>query len=81
MISGPISDTWGARLALYESNMDEGWIQNVAGDSTYTTLDAANGFVATEHFNPAPTQKYYPATEESFGGLNFKCLFNDRKNL
>ena len=55
VISGPISDTWGARLALYESNMDEGWMQNVAGDSTYTTLDAANG-LCNSAFNPAPTQ-------------------------
>ena len=81
VISGPISDTWGARLALYESNMDEGWMQNVAGDSTYTTLDAANGFVATQHFNPAPTQKYYPATEESFARLTLKGELTERTTL
>ena len=81
MISGPISDTWGARLALYESNMDEGWIQNVAGDSTYTTLDAANGFAATVHNNPAPTQKFYPATEESFARLTLKGELTERTTL
>ncbi|MDA9623437.1 TonB-dependent receptor [Rhodobiaceae bacterium] len=81
MISGPISDKWGARLALYESNMDEGWIQNVAGDSTYTTLDAANGFAATVHQNPAPTQKYYPATEESFARLTLKGELTERTTL
>ena len=81
MISGPISDTWGARLALYESNMDEGWIQNVAGDSTYTTLDAANGFAATVHNNPAPTQKIYPATEESFARLTLKGDLSERTTL
>ena len=81
MISGPISDTWGARLALYESNMDEGWIQNVAGDSTYTTLDAANGFAATVHNNPAPTQKIYPATEESFARLTLKGDLTERTTL
>ena len=81
MISGPISDKWGARLALYESNMDEGWIQNVAGDSTYTTLDAANGFAATVHQNPAPTQKFYPATEESFARLTLKGALTERTTL
>ena len=81
MISGPISDKWGARLALYESNMDEGWIQNVAGDSTYTTLDAANGFAATVHQNPAPTQKFYPATEESFARFTLKGELTERTTL
>ena len=81
VISGPISDTWGARLALYESNMDEGWMQNVAGDSTYTTLDAANGFAATVHDNPAPTQKFYPATEESFARLTLKGELTERTTL
>ena len=81
VISGPISDKWGARLALYESNMDEGWIQNVAGDSTYTTNDAANGFASTVHQNPAPTQKYYPATEESFARLTLKGELTERTTL
>ena len=81
VISGPISDTWGARLALYESNMDEGWMRNVAGDSTYTTLDAANGFAATVHNNPAPTQKIYPATEESFARLTLKGDLTERTTL
>ena len=81
VVSGPISENWGARLALYDSTMDEGWIQNIAGDTTYTTLDFSNGFAATSHENPAPTQKFYPADEKTYGRLTLKGDIGDRTTL
>ena len=38
VISGPISDNWGERLAVYESEMDKGWFKNTATDTIYTCL-------------------------------------------
>jgi Outer membrane receptor proteins, mostly Fe transport len=38
VFSTPISDNWGVRLALKSSKMDEGWIINDAGETSYNTL-------------------------------------------
>ena len=81
VISGPISDNWGARLALYESEMDKGWFKNTATATTYTTVDAANGFAPTAHENPEPTTKYFPASEESYQRLTLKGDLGERSTL
>ena len=81
VISGPISDNWGARLALYESEMDKGWFKNTATATTYTTVDAANGFAPTAHENPEPTTKYFPASEESYQRLTLKGDLGERSSL
>jgi len=44
IVSGPISDTVGIRLALRDSQMDGGWYANNSQDRTYTYLDVATGF-------------------------------------
>ena len=81
VISGPISENWGARLAVYESEMDKGWFKNTASDTIYTTVDAANGFAPTGHENPEPTTKYFPASEESYQRLTIKGDLGDRSTL
>ena len=81
VISGPISENWGARLAVYESEMDKGWFKNTATDTVYTTVDAANGFAPTAHENPEPTTKYFPASEESYQRLTIKGELGDRSTL
>ena len=81
VISGPISDNWGARLAVYESEMDKGWFKNTATDTIYNTVDAANGFAPTAHENPEPTTKYFPASEESYQRLTIKGDLGDRSTL
>ena len=81
VISGPISDNWGARLALYESEMDKGWFKNTATATTYTTVDAANGFAPTAHENPEPTTKFFPASEESYQRLTLKGDLGERSSL
>ena len=81
VISGPISENWGARLAVYESEMDKGWFKNTASDTIYTTVDAANGFAPTGHENPEPTTKYFPASEESYQRLTIKGDLGDRSTI
>ncbi|MEC9458586.1 MAG: TonB-dependent receptor [Pseudomonadota bacterium] len=81
VVSGPISDNWGARLAIYESEMDKGWFKNTATATTYTTVDAANGFAPTAHENPEPTTKYFPASEDSYQRLTLKGELGERTTL
>jgi iron complex outermembrane receptor protein len=80
-VSGPISDNWGARLALYSEKMDKGWFQNTATATTYTTVDAAKGFAPTNHANPEPTTKFFPATESTYGRLTLKGDLGERTTL
>lgn len=44
IVSGPLSDTVGIRIALRESEMQGGWYKNNSSDNTYTYLDVATGF-------------------------------------
>jgi iron complex outermembrane receptor protein len=55
VVSGPVTDTIGLRLAVRDSNMSDGYMQNVAPATTMTTSNLANG-VATPHAAPKPTQ-------------------------
>jgi len=63
IISMPVNDQFGLRLAVQASDMKEGWITNsanVAGD-TYTMLDAATGNV--ESFDNPVATEFYPQEE------------------
>ena len=53
VVSGPVTDTLGLRLAVRYSDMSDGYIQNVAPATTMTTFDIATG-VATPHAAPRP---------------------------
>ena len=55
VVSGPVTDTLGLRLAVRSADMSDGYIQNVAPATTMTTLNLADG-VATPHAAPKPTQ-------------------------
>lgn len=55
VVSGPVTDTIGLRLAVRSSDMSGGYIQNVAPATTMTTLNLADG-LATAHAAPKPTQ-------------------------
>jgi iron complex outermembrane recepter protein len=55
VVSGPVTDTIGLRLAVRSSDMSGGYIQNVAPATTMTTHNLADG-VATPHAAPKPTQ-------------------------
>ncbi|CAN7309260.1 TonB-dependent receptor [Phenylobacterium sp. LjRoot225] len=54
VISGPITDQLGLRLAVRYSDQTGAYMHNDAPAKTLTTLDVANGFAATVHQVPAP---------------------------
>ncbi|MFN3233585.1 MAG: TonB-dependent receptor [Alphaproteobacteria bacterium] len=77
VLSTPINDKWGIRLAVSGTKMWQGYIRNTAGPTTYTTLDAANGFSATPRANPAPASEWSPEEESFFGRLTIKGTPSD----
>lgn len=54
VLSGPLSDTFGARLALRASKMFGGYYRNIARDTNPTTRDVATGLVTTHVARAAP---------------------------
>jgi iron complex outermembrane receptor protein len=50
-VSGPVTDTFGLRLAFRYSDQTQGYLQNTATQQTYVTTDSANGFKV----NTSPT--------------------------
>ncbi len=81
VVSGPIGDNWGARLALFTSEMDKGWIRNNAQEATYTTVDAAQGFAPTTHTSPPPSGGYAPMAEINSARLTLKGDIADNVTL
>lgn len=65
-VSGPLSDTVGIRVALRGSSMGGGYVTNNANSGTFTTLDAANGFAASNHAVPTPVRNL--PQQDDFGG-------------
>lgn len=53
VVSGPVTDTLGLRLAVRYSDMSDGYMQNIAPATTMTTFDLATG-MATAHTAPQP---------------------------
>jgi outer membrane receptor protein involved in Fe transport len=76
ILSGPLTDNFGARLALRTSDMNEGYLRDLAGATTYTTLDAAT-FTPTVHANPALKQDQWPAEESLYGRLTLTYQATD----
>ena len=54
VVSGPVTDQFGLRLAVRYSDQTGAYMHNDAPAKTLTTLDVANGFAATVHTVPAP---------------------------
>lgn len=68
VVSGPLSNTVGLRLALSGRYMDDGYVRNEAAPGTYTTTDAVTG-IATPHAVPAPDERGLPANRSLFARL------------
>lgn len=81
VISSPINDNWGIRLAMQGTKMTDGWLRNTAPDTIYTTFDAANGFAATPQANPAPSDTRIPGEESWYARLTLKGDLNERMTL
>jgi outer membrane receptor protein involved in Fe transport len=68
IISAPVNDKLGLRLAVQASQMDEGWITNSAeSPDTYGTFDAFTG--ETNFFDNPIADKYLPQEEMFFARL------------
>lgn len=76
IVSTPISDTAGLRVAVRGSKMFDGYYENLARDSTYTTINSANG-VRTGHIAPAAA-RIQPQEREYIGRVTFKYEPTDR---
>jgi len=72
VLSTPINDKWGFRLAVAGTKMSQGYIENTAGDTIYNTFDAANGFAMTPQANPAPASRWSPREESMFARMTIK---------
>lgn len=84
VFSTPINEKWGIRLAIAASDMNQGYVKNTAGPSTYTTFDAAQGVQAFELFgfpqvndNPAPKSGFSPGEEFLYTRLTLKGTPSD----
>jgi len=79
VVSGPLSDKMGARLALRASDMRGGLFTNRAQAINYTPFDVATGEIETLVL-PAG-KKNVPASEELMGRLTLDATPTDRLSL
>jgi len=79
IVSGPVTDTFGLRLAVRYANMQGGYVENLAPATTLTTLNVATGAV-TSHASPAP-QKDVPGEEDLVARLTAQWKPNDQFTL
>jgi outer membrane receptor protein involved in Fe transport len=68
VLSGPVTDNIGLRLAIWGQDMLGGYVRNGASPGTYTTTDAAT-LASTVHFVPAPRNRDLPAQSTVLGRL------------
>jgi outer membrane receptor protein involved in Fe transport len=80
MVSGPINDQLGVRLAVRYSDQTGAYMENVAPATTLTTLDVAKGFAATTHVVPAPTRDL-PQERDGSARLTVKYTPSDQFSL
>ena len=81
VLSTPISDTWGLRVAVQGSKMSDGYLRNVAGPTTYTTFDFANGFAPTAQENGAASDSWMPGEEVLSARVTLMGQLGDRTTL
>ena len=78
-VSGPVTDTFGLRLAIRASEMQGGYVENLAPATSLTTFNVATG-VLTSHPIAAPT-KDIPAEEDLVARLTAQWKPNDQFTL
>lgn len=79
IISTPINDSLGLRVAVRGSKMWGGYYENLSNGYNYTTINAANG-VATARFAP-PTATDQPQEREYIGRVTLKFEPDDRLSM
>ena len=81
VISAPLSERWGVRLAAQGTKMADGYLKNIAGPTTYTTFDLANGFAPTPQANGGASDRWMPGEESISGRLTLKGQLNESTTL
>lgn len=76
VVSAPLSDTLGVRVALRGSKMFGGYYDNTAPATTYTTTDIATG-IATSHVTPRGPRDM-PGGREIMGRVTLRWQPTDR---
>lgn len=76
VVSSPLTETLGIRLAVRASNMFGGYFKNRGGDQIYTTNDRVTG-IDTVHIAPAGSFDT-PGEEEFLGRVTVKWQATDR---
>jgi outer membrane receptor protein involved in Fe transport len=76
VLSTPITDKFGIRLAVTGTKMNRGFMQNDAVDSIYTTTDAAT-FESNSFAAPGPSSSWLPRQEMYGARLTLKGTPND----
>jgi iron complex outermembrane receptor protein len=80
VISGPVADKFGLRLAVHGQDMHGGYVRNEAPAGTYTTVDAATR-VSTPHAVPLPSNTDLPAERLLFARLTATYQPDDSLDL
>ncbi len=69
ILSGPISENFGARLAIRMTDASDGLIKNAAVAQSVNPLDIATSTRPGPYAVPAPSDDYWPGQESSYGRL------------
>ena len=69
ILSGPISENFGARLAIRMTDASDGLIKNAAVAQSVNPLDIATMTRPGPYAVPAPSDDYWPGQESSYGRL------------
>jgi outer membrane receptor protein involved in Fe transport len=80
VVSGPVTDNFGLRLAVRYSDQTGAYMENIAPATTLTTLDVAKGFAATVHAVPAPVHDL-PQEKDFSARLTAKYTPSDQFSL
>jgi outer membrane receptor protein involved in Fe transport len=71
----PLTDTLGLRVSLRATDMSDGYYENVADPTTYSTFDFATGVGSAHTAEPAAADQ--PGQEEVLGRVTLKWTPND----
>jgi outer membrane receptor protein involved in Fe transport len=79
VLSGPVTDQFGVRLAVRGASMRGGYVKNIAPPQDLVTFDIATGTL-TSHTSPAP-ETDLPQEEDLMGRLTAKLQASERLTL
>jgi iron complex outermembrane receptor protein len=81
ILSGPISDTFGARLAVRVTDASDGLITNQAVAQSINPFDIATGAPGGPFPVPAPSEDYWPGQESLYARLTLDWAASDNLNV